>query len=349
MFALYPGTAPELPPIALGSHLDTQPTGGKYDGNLGVLSALEVVRTLKDAGYSPRAPLVICNWTNEEGARFAPACMGSRVFAGALTREEAEASADRSGTTFGQAIREIGYVGEAPIGGIKFSGYFELHIEQGPVLEAEEKTIGVVHGIQGQRWYEVTLRGRESHAGTTPMPLRKDALLAASEIICRIADIAREQAPSSVGTVGLIEARPNSRNVVPGEVFFSVDLRNPIAHVIDTLEKNFYSVLEETRAQGFDIEVRKTWDQPPIAFDEACIAAVREAATASGLPMREMVSGAGHDAGYISTVAPTAMIFVPCKDGISHNEDESATKQDCAAGAQILLDAVLRYDEKLSR
>lgn len=349
MFALRPGTDASLPPIAIGSHLDTQPTGGKFDGVLGVLGGLEIVRTLTEAGLQTRAPLVICNWTNEEGSRFAPAIIGSGAYAGVFSEEFVNGVTDRTGVTFGDALDAIGYRGSDPVGSRRLAGYFELHIEQGPVLEAEAKTIGVVTGIQGQRWYEVMIAGQEAHAGTTPMPLRRDALLAAAQLVQQVDALARSHPPASVGTVGLLEALPNSRNVVPGSVFLTVDLRNPTIEIIDRLEAGLFDAVAAIRAQGFGIELTKIWEQDPIKFDETCVDCVRQAARAARLPARDIVSGAGHDAGYVSRVAPTAMIFVPCKDGLSHNEAESATFEDCAAGVQVLMEAVLRYDDVLSQ
>ena len=349
MFALLPGSDPDLPPIAIGSHLDTQPTGGKFDGVLGVLSGLEVLRTFRDAGLQTRSPLVLCNWTNEEGSRFAPAMMGSGVFAGVFSEEYVNGTVDRGGVTFAEAIDSIGYRGAEPLGAYRFAGYFELHIEQGPVLEAEAKTIGIVTGIQGQRWYEVSITGREAHAGTTPMPLRRDALAGAARLIQAVEAIAKRHPPASVGTVGLIEARPNSRNVVPGEVFLTVDLRNPASQTLDELEADLYAAAAELGESGLDVACRRIWEQPPISFDPTCIDCVRQAARSAGLPTREIISGAGHDAGYLSRVAPTTMIFAPCKDGLSHNEEESATFEDCAAAVQVLMEAVLRYDEIVSQ
>jgi N-carbamoyl-L-amino-acid hydrolase len=346
MYARRPGRRDDLPPIALGSHLDTQPTGGKFDGVLGVLAGLEALRTLHDAGYETNAPIELVNWTNEEGARFAPAMLASGVFAGAIEPDFALSREDRAGATFGAELERIGYRGDERCGARKFSAFFELHIEQGPILEAEDKTIGVVTGVQGIRWYEVTLTGQEAHTGSTPMNLRRNALIGAARLIEAVDAIARAHAPG-VGTVGLIESKPNSRNVIPGEVFFTVDFRHPDDAVLDEMERVFFATVESVTSDlKLEADARRDWMSAPVVFDEECVASVREAATASGLGWREIVSGPGHDAAYVARVAPTSMIFVPCKDGISHNEAESATEEHCAAGAQALLDAALIYDRR---
>ncbi len=347
MFARRPGRA-EVPPIAMGSHLDTQPTGGKFDGVLGVLSALEALRTLVEAGYETFAPIEVINWTNEEGARFQPSMVSSGVFAGAFEHGWAAGRRDPAGVSFAEALEAIGYRGPQRCGEHPLSAFFELHIEQGPLLEAEEKTIGIVTGIQGIRWFEATVRGEDRHTGTTPMHLRKNALLGAARLVERVDAIARSHAPQAVGTVGRLEVKPNSPNVVPGEVFFTVDLRHPNAAVLDEMQDAWtaagYAVTDEL---GLEVEIAKILDQPPVRFDADCIGCVREGARAMGFAAREIVSGAGHDAGYVSRVAPSAMIFVPCRDGISHNEAEYATPEHCAAGAQVLLQAVLGYDRLL--
>jgi N-carbamoyl-L-amino-acid hydrolase len=347
MFARRGGRA-DIPPIAMGSHLDTQPTGGKFDGVLGVLGALEALRTLVEAGYETFAPIEVVNWTNEEGARFQPSMVSSGVFAGAFDHDWASGRSDAAGITFAQALEAIGYRGPQRCGAHPLSAFFELHIEQGPRLEAEDKTIGIVTGIQGIRWFEATIRGQEAHTGTTPMGLRKNALLGAARLVEQVEAIARGHAPSAVGTVGRLEVKPNSPNVIPGEVFFTVDLRHPEAAVLDEMQQAWtaagYAVTAEL---GLEVEIAKILDQDPVRFDADCIACVRDAARAAGLPAREIVSGAGHDAGYVSRVAPSAMIFVPCRDGISHNEAEYASPEHCAAGAQVLLQSVLSYDRLL--
>jgi beta-ureidopropionase / N-carbamoyl-L-amino-acid hydrolase len=348
MFARRPGQRADIAPIAMGSHLDTQPTGGKFDGALGVLAALEVLRTLAQAGYETFAPIEVVNWTNEEGARFAPAMIASGVFAGVFTRDWAAARADRSGETFGAALEKIGYRGPEKCGSHKLSAFFELHIEQGPYLEAEDKDIGVVTGVQAMRWYEVTVTGQDTHAGTTPMPRRHDALLGAARLVETVNASARKRA-SAVGTVGLLEVKPGAPNVVPGEVFFMIDMRDPDPAVLDRMEGEIAEAAKTIEAElGVHIALKTIWTQPPQAFDAACVAAVREGARVSGFSTRDMISGAGHDAAYVARVAPAAMIFVPCKDGISHNEAEYSSKRQCAAGAQVLLQAVLDYDRRLA-
>ena len=347
MFALRPGRRADLAPIALGSHLDTQPTGGKFDGNLGVLGALEALRTLVAAGYETNAPFVVVNWTNEEGARFAPAMLGSGVFAGVYGRAEADAITDIAGVQLGDALDAIGWRGEAKIG-MPLSAYLELHIEQGPILEAEDKTIGVVTGVQGVRWYEASITGRESHAGTTPMPRRADAMVACARLALEVQRIALAHAPTAVGTVGRVEVEPNSPNVIPGVVRMTVDLRHHDDTVLSAMEASLYGAIDTIgREVKVAIETKKLHDLAAIRFHPDCVAAVRAGAEALGYPHRDIISGAGHDAVHLSKVTPTAMIFVPCKDGLSHNEAESATREHCAAGAQVLLEAALALDAKL--
>jgi N-carbamoyl-L-amino-acid hydrolase len=348
MFARRPGKNPNLAPIAMGSHLDTQPTGGKFDGVLGVLGALEALRTLHQADYETNAPIEIVNWTNEEGARFAPAMLASGVFAGVFSPDYAYGRTDRDGKTFGDELRRIGYKGAEKAGARKFSAMFELHIEQGPILEAESRMIGAVQGVQGMRWYEVTVTGQEAHTGTTPMALRKNALIGAARMIERIDAIAREHAPDAVGAVGLIENKPNSRNVIPGEVFFSVDFRHPDEKILDAMEAKFRTALTEIMPPlQLTYTEARIWDSPPVKFAPELIECVRIGAEKAGFQSRDMISGAGHDAAYIARVAPTTMIFVPCAGGISHNEAESTSFDECAAGAQVLLNAVLEFDRRL--
>jgi beta-ureidopropionase / N-carbamoyl-L-amino-acid hydrolase len=349
IFALRAGRQPGLAPIALGSHLDTQPTGGKFDGNLGVLGALEALRTLVTAGYETNAPIVVVNWTNEEGARFAPAMLGSGVFAGVYTRAAADAVADLEGVRFGAALDAIGWRGEAKAGAMRLSAYLELHIEQGPILEAEQKTIGIVTGVQGVRWYELNLSGRDSHAGTTPMPRRADALFACARLVGDVRALALARAPTAVGTVGQVEVKPNSPNVVPGQVRMTVDLRHHEDAVLEAMEADLKAAVERAASEEkVTISLSNLHDLPAIKFHPECIAAVRGAARALGYAERDIISGAGHDAVHLSRITPSAMIFVPCKDGLSHNEAESATREDCAAGAQVLLEAALTIDAKLA-
>ncbi len=342
MFAIRPGRNNDLAPVACGSHLDTQPTGGKYDGILGVLAGLEAVRTLNDAGYETEAPIMVVNWTNEEGSRFAPPMLSSGVYGGAFSLDWAYAREDREGTLFKDALEGIGYRGDEPVGERPMQCFFEVHIEQGPILEAEGKTIGVVTDGQGQRWYEVTFTGFESHAGTTPMPLRKDALVAASKLVQGVQDIARSKAPDGVGTVGLMEVSPNSRNVIPGSAFLTVDFRHPDDAKLSSMDRELKTMATEiAKEQGVEVEVKDIWYFPPVRFDEDCIKAVRDAAELCGYSARDMVSGAGHDACYIARKVPTSMIFAPCEKGISHNEIENMTLDEAEASANVLLHALL--------
>lgn len=347
MFATRPGRNNDLPPIAMGSHLDTQPTGGKFDGVLGVLGALEAMRSFADLGYETNAPVMIVNWTNEEGSRFAPAMLCSGVYAGVFTPDYAYAREDRDGVKFGDELKRIGYLGEDAVGSHKFQAMFELHIEQGPILEAEDKMIGVVTGVQGMRWYEVTVTGQEAHTGATPMKLRKNALLGAARMIDAIDKVGMDHLPG-VASVGLIENRPNSRNVVPGEVFFTVDLRHPDEGVLDRMEAAYREALPKIAGElKLEVAEKCIWKSPAVKFAPELIQCVREGAEQAGFKTRDMASGAGHDAAYIARVAPTTMIFVPCLGGLSHNEAESTAFDECAAGAQVLLNAVLAYDRGL--
>ena len=342
IFALRPGKDNSLPPIVCGSHLDTQPTGGKYDGVLGVLAGLEVIRTLNDAGYETNRPIMVVDWTNEEGSRFAPAMISSGVFGGAFDLDYAYERADPEGKTLGAELERIGYKGSEKIGQREFGAFFELHIEQGPLLEAEDKTIGVVTDAQGQRWYEVTVTGQESHAGTTPMPLRRDAMMGAARMIAAVQEIALKHAPHAVGTVGMARVEPNSRNVIPGQVFFTIDFRHPDDAVLTAMDSELRATCNRIAEAGrLTLALEAIWHFPPVAFDADCVAAVRQAAEESGYSHRDIISGAGHDACYVARVAPTSMIFVPCENGISHNEIENATFDDVAAGANVLLRAMV--------
>jgi N-carbamoyl-L-amino-acid hydrolase len=347
MFVRRPGKNPNLPPIAMGSHLDTQPTGGKFDGPLGVLAALEALRTLHDHDRTTNAPLELVNWTNEEGARFAPAMLASGVFAGVFTADYAYARTDRDGKSFGAELQRIGYRGPDKAGARKFAGMFELHIEQGPILEHDNRMIGIVQGAQGVRWYDITIIGEEAHAGAMPMKLRKNALVGAARVIERIDAIARDL-PNAVGTVGMIENKPNSRNVIPGEVFLTVDFRHPETMGLDWLEARLREALADVLpALQLTYRENRIWASPPVHFSPDLIDCVRVAVATAGFSYRDIVSGAGHDSVYISRVAPTTMIFVPSRGGISHNEAEWTTQKQCAAGAQVLLNAVLEYDRRL--
>ena len=346
IFARRPGRDKSLLSIAMGSHLDTQPSGGKFDGIVGVLSGLEVLRTLDDAGYTTNAPLEVINWTNEEGSRFNPPMLASGVFAGVFDRDFAYAREDRDGKKFGEELERIRYHGKTKCGHHELGAYFELHIEQGPVLETENKMIGVVTGMQGQEWYEITVLGRESHAGTTPMHLRKDAMLACARMVEAINVIALNHTPLAVSTVGLVDVKPNSRNVIPGSVFFSVDLRHPDDTVLREMDKELKEMVNNvTTGMGLEAKLENIWNSPSMKFDKECVSIVRTAAEDFGYSHRDIVSGAGHDAVYIARVVPTAMIFIPCENGISHNETEKTEPEQVAAGANVLLSTVVTRDK----
>lgn len=349
VFALRAGRDGTRSPIAFGSHLDTQPSGGRFDGIAGVLSGLELMRTLSENGMVTDSPLELINWTNEEGSRFAPTMIASGTFAGIYTTEYAHGLKDRQGNTFRGELERIGYLGDRPAGDHGFAAYFELHIEQGPVLDQEHVTIGVVTGAQGQRWYDVTAKGRDSHAGATPMPTRRDAMLACARVTDGVNRIALNHAPAGMATVGLVEVLPNSRNVIPGRVFFTVDLRHPDAAVLNRMHDEYAElvsrVANETRTE---IASECVLDLPPTKFNERCVSTVRAAAGRLGYSHRDIVSGPGHDAVNVARVFPVAMVFVPCVGGISHNEAEAARPEELTAGANVLLQAVLEYDRQLS-
>ena len=341
IFARRTGRDPGHRAVLTGSHLDTQPAGGKFDGAYGVIAALEVVRTLNDLDLVTERSIEIVAWTNEEGCRFAPSMMGSGVFAGQFDPSSIAATTDAQGRSFGAELERIGYNGSDRVSPDEIESYFELHIEQGPVLEQAGKTIGAVTGAQGQRWFDLVVNGQESHAGTTPMKTRRDALLIASRIVEAVNRIGREHLPGACATVGQFDNHPNSRNTIPGRVRFTVDLRH-------TDEKSLWSMRSvlETEARAIctadrlHLGLEEIWHQSPLSFDAECIEAVRRGASTVGCDTMEIVSGAGHDACHIADRVPTAMIFIPCADGISHNELEDATMEDCAAGCNVLLHAV---------
>jgi N-carbamoyl-L-amino-acid hydrolase len=345
MFARRAGSDPDAPAVATGSHIDTQPSGGKFDGNFGVLAGLEVMRTLNDRGITTRAPLEVVVWTNEEGTRFTPVMMGSGAFAGLFAPDFVHAQRDGAGLSVGDELRRIGYLGPQRCGevpGGRYAAYFEAHIEQGPVLEAAGLPIGVVSGALGQRWFDVTVTGMDAHAGPTPMPLRRDAMLGAARMVEAVNRIALAEAPHGRGTVGFMQVVPNSRNVIPGKVAFSVDLRNltqqGLGRMEEALRTSFAQIAQDTQVE---VELRQVVQFDACHFDAECVASVRAAAGQLGLPHMDVVSGAGHDAVYLAQVAPTGMIFVPCKDGISHNEIEDALPEHIEAGANVLLLAML--------
>lgn len=343
IFARRPGSDPDAASVLAGSHIDTQPTGGKYDGTFGVLAGLEVIRTLNQYGITTRSPVEVVAWTNEEGCRFAPCMMGSGVFAGQLSSEDMMARTDSEGLSVAQALESIGYVGRDEVEPNDIKAYFEAHIEQGPILEDTDTTIGVVIGALGQKWFDLTLTGVEAHAGPTPMNLRKDALLGAAELVQAINRIASDHQPNARGTVGCLEVHPGSRNVIPGQVRMTVDLRHLEPAQLDAMVTSLNREIEAvSQRHGLEFDLTPTADFPPQYFDEACVAAVREGAQQRGISHRDIVSGAGHDAIFIGRIAPAAMIFVPCENGISHNEIENAEPEHIAAGCEVLLHAVLK-------
>ncbi len=346
MFALRAGTEPDALPVMIGSHLDTQPTGGRYDGVLGVLGGLEVVRTLNDLGIKTRRPILVVNWTNEEGTRFAPAMLASGVFAGVHDQAWAYARTDAQGKRFGDELARIGFLGEEPVGARKLHAYFELHIEQGPILEDEGIDIGVVTHGQGLSWLQVTLTGKEAHTGSTPMPKRVDAGLGAARIIELVNRIALAHAPLAVGAIGHLDVHPNSRNIIPGRVVFTIDFRHPdkavIAAMVGELRAGAEAIAGRT---GLGLEIEQVGAFDPVTFDEGCVLAVRRAAERLGYTHRDIVSGAGHDACWINRVAPSAMIMCPCVDGLSHNEAEEISKEWATAGANVLFHAAVETAE----
>jgi N-carbamoyl-L-amino-acid hydrolase len=346
MFFTRPGTDPEALPVYMGSHLDTQPTGGKYDGVLGVLGALEVVRTMNDMGVTTRHPIVVTNWTNEEGARFAPAMLASGVFAGIHTEDYAKSRLDPEGKAFGAELERMGWVGDEVVGARKMKAMFELHIEQGPILEAEGKTIGVVTHGQGLWWLEVTLTGKDAHTGSTPMNMRVNAGLGMARITERVHQIAMSHQPNAVGAVGQVFVHPNSRNVIPGKVVFTVDIRSPEQAKLDAMRAEVERAAHAVAAElGLVCGIEPVGHFDPVTFNPDLVRVVRGAAEKLGYAHMDIVSGAGHDACWINRVAPTTMIMCPCVDGLSHNEAEEISPEWAAAGTDVLLHAVLDVAE----
>jgi len=346
MFFRREGTDPDAAPVYVGSHLDTQPTGGKFDGVLGVLGGLEIVRRLNDLGAQTRRPIVVTNWTNEEGTRFAPAMLASGVFAGMHEQDWAYQREDAEGKTFGDELQRIGWKGDEEVGARPMHAFFELHIEQGPILEAENKDIGVVTHGQGLWWLQVTLTGKESHTGSTPMPMRRNAGLGMARITELVHEIAMANQPAAVGAIGHCDVYPNSRNVIPGKVVFTIDFRSPDREVLDGMKARLEAEGPRIAADlGLDFEIEVAGHFDPVTFDETCVAAVRNAADRLGYSHRNLVSGAGHDACWINRVAPTAMVMCPCVDGLSHNEDEDISPEWAAAGADVLFHAVVETAE----
>ena len=350
MFATRQGTDPDALPVYVGSHLDTQPTGGKYDGILGVLAGLEIVRTLNETGVKTKRPIVVVNFTNEEGTRFPPAMVASGVFAGVHTLDWAYERQDASGKTFGQELERVGWVGDEEVGSRKMHAFFELHIEQGPILEKEKKQIGVVTHGQGLSWLQITLTGKESHTGSTPMPMRLNAGLGMAQITQLVNDIALANAPLAVGAIGHCEIFPNSRNIIPGKAIFTVDFRHPEKSVLEAMKEQLAQGGKDIANNiGLDMEIESVGGFDPVTFDQDCVGRVRDAATKLGYSHRDLVSGAGHDACWINRVAPTAMIMCPCVDGLSHNEAEEIHPEWATAGANVLFQAVVRQQRLLNK
>lgn len=346
MFATRAGEDAEALPVYMGSHLDTQPTGGKYDGVLGVLGALEVVRSLNDRGIKTKHPIVVTNWTNEEGARFAPAMLASGVFAGLHTEEYAKSRRDLDGLVFGEELARIGWVGDEVVGARKIHAMFELHIEQGPILEAEGKTIGVVTHGQGLWWLEITLTGKDAHTGSTPMNMRVNAGLGMARVVERVHQIAMSHQPNAVGAVGQVKVFPNSRNVIPGRVVFTVDIRSPEQAKLDLMKAEVIRAAQAVAVDlGLGIGIEEVGHFDPVTFDPGLVKIVRQAADKLGYSHQDIVSGAGHDACWINRVAPTVMVMCPCVGGLSHNEAEEISPEWASAGTDVLLHAVLEVAE----
>ena len=342
MFASRAGSDPDALPVYVGSHLDTQPTGGKYDGVLGVLGGLEVIRTLNDLDVTTKHPIVVVNWTNEEGTRFAPAMLASGVFAGKHDQEWAYDRVDSEGKKFGDELKRIGWVGDEKVGAREMHAMFELHIEQGPILEAENKDIGVVTHGQGLRWIECKITGKESHTGSTPMHMRKNAGRGLALVTELVHEIAMKHQPNAVGAIGHIDVYPNSRNIIPGQIVCTVDMRTHLLDILEAMVAEFEEKAPKLCSEiGVDFECSIVGQFNPPAFDEGCVSAVREAAEELGYSHMDIVSGAGHDACWINDLAPTAMIMCPCEDGLSHNEAEEISKEWAQAGTDVLLHAVL--------
>ena len=339
IFAIRPGTR-AADPVCVGSHIDTQPSGGKFDGNYGVLAGLEVIRALNDARIATEHPIAVAIWTNEEGSRFTPVMMGSGAYAGAFSLEHCLARTDLEGITVADALSRIGYAGtdQAP----RFAAYFEPHIEQGPILEAEGITIGAVEGALGQRWFDLELTGQDAHAGPTPLAMRRDALVGAARVITEVRRIAADYPHNARGTVGQLLVSPNSRNVIPGRVRLTIDLRNARAETLAAMVADIEGCITRIAAdERLSAQLTEVVHFEPCHFDSHWVSRIEALAQARGQTVRRMASGAGHDAVYVARTCPAAMIFVPCEGGISHNEIENAQPQHLAAGAQVLLDAMI--------
>lgn len=342
IFARRPGTGDIETPVIAGSHLDTQPTGGKFDGVYGVLSALEVIRTLNDAGVETRYPIEAVCWTNEEGARFAPAMVGSGVWAGEFDLQYGHSRTDKEGHTLGEELKRIGYLGDLACKPSDIRAAFEVHIEQGPILEKENLQIGVLTGVQGMRWYDLIIEGQPCHAGPTPMDVRRDPVMGLHRILAEIYQLAEKYAPWARVTFGDMKVEPGSRNTVPEKITVSLDLRHPHQDTLDEIDTQLRKIMQEhCRQLKLEGQVVDEWVSPAIEFDQECINAVQNSTDSLGYKNMQMVSGAGHDSVYVSRVAPTSMIFVPCENGLSHNEEENASQEDLEAGCNVLLHAML--------
>ncbi len=343
IFARRPGENNEAPAVMIGSHLDSQPTGGKFDGALGVLAGLEVLETLNDNDITTPLPIEVVSWTNEEGARFSPAMIASGVFSGNFTLDYAYGRTDKQGRTLGEELERVGYLGTLEVGNQPYQATFELHIEQGPILEAEQQSIGIVTGVQGIRWYDLTLTGQETHAGPSPMHYRSDPMLLVSNILPLIYGISETYQPEAKVTIGYIDAVPGVRNTVPGSVTVALDLRHPDAAELANMDNALRNMVQTlTGEHGVKAELEEVWYSPPVQFSPKCVDVVQRAADICQVSAMRIVSGAGHDAANIAKVAPTSMIFIPCKDGLSHNERESIKQEDATHGANVLLNAVLQ-------
>ncbi|MFD1796612.1 Zn-dependent hydrolase [Paracoccus aurantiacus] len=346
MFMRHEGTDTDADPVYIGSHLDTQPTGGKYDGVLGVLSGLEVIRAIRDMGLKTRRPIVVTNWTNEEGTRFAPAMLASGVYAGIHDEDFANSREDADGKKFGDELDRIGWRGDDPVGGRPMHAMFEYHIEQGPILEAENKQIGVVTHGQGLWWLQVTLTGKDAHTGSTPMNMRVNAGLGMARIIEMVHRVAMAHQPDAVGAVGQANVYPNSRNVIPGKAVFTIDIRSPELEKLNAMRAEIEAEAPKIAEElGLGIEIEPVGHFDPVTFDPGLVEVVRSAAEHLGYSHMNIVSGAGHDACWINRVAPTVMIMCPCVDGLSHNEAEEISPEWASAGADVLLHAVLEAAE----
>ncbi|HHT7417599.1 TPA: Zn-dependent hydrolase [Raoultella ornithinolytica] len=341
MFIRRAGKNPQLAPVLTGSHVDSQPLGGRYDGIYGVLAGLEALRTLNERGIETERDIVLVNWTNEEGARFAPAMLASGVWAGQFSEAFALARKDRDGISVGAALEAIGYRGERPTAAFPVHACYEVHIEQGPILEEEDVDIGLIHAAMGQRWFNVTLEGFSAHAGTTPMGSRRDALTAFAELALAVEQIGIAHNPDGRATIGMAQVIPGSRNVVPGRVECSVEFRHPQSSALEAMEQALRHAADTLARRGVQAQIERIFDYAPIAFNAQCLARSEQAVQMLGYSARRMVSGAGHDTCYISKVAPASMIFIPCEKGISHNEAENILPTWAEKGANVLLHSVL--------